>query len=159
MQGNGCRKRNSAFLEPVHLEQVGGKTQDIRITAFAELEAYGLVFIEGNGGELIVTAPVKPRVEHPLFWEWDTGILTMLIADRNASRAADRAARMIQALPYEWTGQIAAIADELPKSKEAEAGYKLAGLVGLVLWLDIAGLGEDNRPRLLYPLNPPGSSV
>ena len=89
-----------------------------------------------------VVVPVRPATTHPIYYDWEFGLLTVFITDTAPESAVDRTTRIIQALPYELAGPVDALVQHAKDPDQIVKPVVRQALgLGIALQLDAAGIG------------------
>jgi hypothetical protein len=96
---------------------------------------------------------VIPTPKHPLYWEIQCGLLHVWLFDESPHDAADRAASMVQALPYEFmdatedkvASALIKIDDPSQMPPDYQAIIDLAGMAGVAFYLTAYETGTDEE--------------
>ncbi len=95
-----------------------------------------------------VTFKVQPTADHPLYWDWEFGLLSMWLFGASADDAAERAEAIIKHLPYELVGDgcKSRLADAAPPYSKAETTSGAANQAlqsGLAIFVEAGSTGID----------------
>lgn len=95
-----------------------------------------------------VTFRVRPAVDHPIYWDWQFGLLSIWLFAASDDEAGERALQIINQLPYEIVGDWykSLPADSAPPYSEAEKVFAAANpalQTGLALFVLGGPTGVD----------------
>ena len=89
---------------------------------------------------------VRPKCEHPLYYEWGSGLLLIWLLDDSAESAAQRAQKIFDALPYESVHRVGAgVRDGTDDCRPQVQGGKQMAMgigVGFTLFTLVIGVEE-----------------
>jgi hypothetical protein len=89
--------------------------------------------------------PVRPSVEHPLYWSIQAGYLLLFLYAESEQMAADRAVEIVDQLPYELESDALRVREaETPEHRpELENVAASARQCGLGIFLVALSTGTD----------------
>jgi hypothetical protein len=92
-----------------------------------------------------VALKVRPSTAHPLYWQIQFGYLLVWLLDDSPQVAGERAAAILESLPYERIGARVSVvaADNLPKQPEFERCAHAAKEVGVAFFFVASATGAD----------------
>jgi hypothetical protein len=97
---------------------------------------------------LHLTFKVRPAAEHPLFWDWQFGFLSIWLFGSSDEDAIERAERVLEQLPYERVGDSVSVRNRESETSgvaEFQRLEKLARQVGLALLLMSVATGAEEH--------------
>jgi len=93
-----------------------------------------------------VDLKVRPDKRHPMFWDVEFGYLCLWLFGESPEDAGERAALIVEQLPYERTDDRVTIhEDTLGARNQFEKQYSTARSVGLALLLVGCATGADHQ--------------
>jgi hypothetical protein len=92
-----------------------------------------------------VIAKVRPKPDHPFYYEWQHGFLVIVLPGKNPESACMVARAIVQQLPYDLVG--ARVAVRHAEGLAAKCAGAVAGgqQLGLGLWLIAFATGSDEE--------------
>jgi hypothetical protein len=92
-----------------------------------------------------VIAKVRPKPQHPSYYEWQHGLLVLVLRAPNPEHAAETARTIVEELPYELITDQFAVHSPMDFSAACGVAVKQGRELGLGLVLHVVPTGADEE--------------